>query len=306
MNKNPFWRLFGPLLLYWVIEFFARVIAEMAVLMPHMSEIIDFGSMSSSMTQDDIMNLAMQNMDKVNQIMEPYQVQIMVVIALCTVPLTLILFMRDRKRERILKLPQNQKAELKKYAEIIGLGAAAAIGLNALAQMANLAFYSAKYQETANAYGSAGFPVQLICLGIIIPVTEELMFRGVLFKRYRETGGFMGAAMCSALFFGLYHGNMVQFVYSFILGILLCYVYEKFGSFKAPVLLHIIANLATLVVGEMGAFTWMQSAPVRMGVTIIACAFVGSIMFVMIQKINQKPENTEPPKQNGATPDMFR
>ena len=50
------------------------------------------------------------------------------------------------------------------------------------------------------------------------------------------------AVMISALLFGLYHGNLVQGIYAFIMGCLLALVYEWTGSFVAPVLFHMIAN----------------------------------------------------------------
>ena len=45
----------------------------------------------------------------------------------------------------------------------------------------------------------------------------------------------------------LYHFNLVQGIYAFVLGILLCYVYEKYETILAPVLLHISANLTALI-----------------------------------------------------------
>lgn len=72
------------------------------------------------------------------------------------------------------------------------------------------------------------------------------MFRGVLYQRYRETRGFYYAAIWSALFFSVTHTNTVQMIYTFLLGILLCYIYEKFGSMKAPIMLHVVLNLGSL------------------------------------------------------------
>ena len=81
--------------------------------------------------------------------------------------------------------------------------------------------------------------VQIVGLGIVTPLAEELMFRGVLFGRCREQMGFYRAAIWSSLFFSMIHGNMIQMVYALALGMFLCYAYEKFGSLKASVLLHI-------------------------------------------------------------------
>jgi len=48
----------------------------------------------------------------------------------------------------------------------------------------------------------------------------------------------------SSLFFGCYHGNLVQAVYGSLLGLLIAYTYEKYKSFAAPVLFHAAANVS--------------------------------------------------------------
>lgn len=293
MNKNPeskqFWRLAGPILLFWVIEFVARFIIEMVVLVPHIGEIMDYSLFSGSMTQDDIMNLALQNGERIAGILQQYQIEILGGAVLFTIPLTLTLFLMDRKKEKVQLVPQNKKAGILSYLVILAFGAAACVGMSCLAIMTNLALMSDNYQIASAAFYSASIPVQVIVLGIIIPLTEELMFRGVLFKRYREQGSFVRAALYSSLLFSITHGNMVQFLYSFVLGMFLAYVYEKYGSFKAPAVLHITANMISVILTNTGSFTWLAASPLRMGIASIASAFIGSAMFVLIQKIDEKP-----------------
>lgn len=310
MNKNPgakqFWRVCGPILLYWLIEFAASTFAGLVVMLPHFGEFMRNMAEAGVQTQEQATELILQQYETMLNLVMKYQVEIMAAAALCTIPLTAYLFHADRKRERTLKLPVNKKAESWRYLEIIGLGAAICIGLNCLAVMTNLAFASAEYQETSEVFYSASVPVQYLCLGIIIPLTEELMFRGVLFQRYRERSKFLSAALYSTVLFSLTHGNMVQFLYTFILGFLLAYVYEKFGSFKAPVLLHIVANMTSLIMTNTGVFDWLLGKASRLGIVTVACAFVGSVMFVLIQRIDEKPEGIEIPQENQHTPDMFR
>lgn len=293
MNKNPeskqFWRLAGPILLFWVIEFAARFLIEVVVLVPHMGEIMDYRLFSSGMTQDDIMSLVLKNGEKVAGILQQYQIEILGGVALFTIPLTLTLFLMDRKREKTLLLPENKKAGIWSYSAILAFGVAVCIGMSCLSIMTNLALMSDNYQIASTAFYSASIPVQVIVLGIIIPLTEELMFRGVLFKRYREQGSFLRAALYSSLLFSITHGNMVQLLYSFVLGMFLAYVYEKYGSFKAPAVLHITANMVSVILTNTGGFNWLTANPVRMGIASIASAFIGSVMFVFIQKINEKP-----------------
>lgn len=308
MNKNPatkhFWRLFGPILLYWGIEFVVNLVAETVIMAPLMGEMMSSRlAEGGTFSQEDVLNLMTQTLELVSK----YQVQILAISAICTIPVTIHLFRADRKRERTLNIPVNKKASLGKYVQIIVLGIVACIGLNCLSVMTDIAFSSKTYQETSEAFYAASVPLQFLCLGIIIPLAEELMFRGVLYKRYREANKFLSAALYSTLLFSMTHGNMVQFLYTFILGIFLAYVYEKYGSFKAPVVLHIVANLTSLVLTNTGTFAWLSSSAFRMGMATVLCAFVGSVVFVLMQKIDEKPEGIEPPKEDDRiTPDMFR
>ena len=83
---------------------------------------------------------------------------------------------------------------------------------------------------------------RILCYEIVAPISEELIFRQVIYKRLRGISPVWVAVLISALLFGLYHGNLVQGIYAFIMGGLLALVYEWTGSFVAPVLFHMVAN----------------------------------------------------------------
>lgn len=85
--------------------------------------------------------------------------------------------------------------------------------------------------------------VQIIGIGLFVPFVEELVFRGLVYGKMRRLFSFRAAAAVSAALFALYHGNIVQLVYAFPMGLLLAWSYERWGSLSAPVLLHIGANL---------------------------------------------------------------
>ena len=80
---------------------------------------------------------------------------------------------------------------------------------------------------------------------LIAPITEEVLFRGVIYRRIRKLFGVRFAIVLSSIIFGLFHGNMVQFIYAFLVGLALAFVYERYGTLKAPMLFHIIANASS-------------------------------------------------------------
>ncbi|MCC6094393.1 MAG: CPBP family intramembrane metalloprotease [Eubacterium sp.] len=84
----------------------------------------------------------------------------------------------------------------------------------------------------------------LLVIGTVIlgPIAEEMIFRGMLYRRAEYyTGRWMGALIC-ALCFGIYHGNVIQFLYAFLLGFLLVWVYRKSGDLRVAVAAHMCVN----------------------------------------------------------------
>lgn len=310
MNKSPeskkFWRLFGPLFLYWGIEFVAQLIVELALIIPHAGEIVEAMEWKSTMSNEELQQVMLQMSVAMMKVIGRYQVQITAIVALCTIPMTWLLFRKDRKTERELNLPVNKKAPVQKYIWLLVLGAVMCVGCTSLATMTNLALASESYQETSEVFFSAGFWVQIFCLGLIVPVSEELLFRGVIYKRMRERSGFLRSALSVSFLFSLFHTNIVQMIYAMGLGMLLAYAYEKYGSFKAPVVLHVTANMVSILCTEAGLFDWLVRSPGRMAMAVVFCAFLGAVMFVMIQRIEEKPDMPEEPKEEKITPDMFR
>lgn len=82
----------------------------------------------------------------------------------------------------------------------------------------------------------------LLLYGVLTPVIEELIFRRVFFKLLCTYVLTPAAGAASAVIFGLYHGNAVQFIYAFIFGLLLAYCYWRFDSLLSPIMIHGAAN----------------------------------------------------------------
>ena len=119
-----------------------------------------------------------------------------------------------------------------------------------------------------------------------MPTCEELVYRGLVYKRLRYTSPFWAAALYSSLVFAFTHGNLVQGLYGFIMGMMFCYVYEKYGSVKAPILAHITANILSVVGTQFQWFDWLFEDPMRVGISTVLCAFIASSIYVMIQRLN--------------------
>ena len=95
------------------------------------------------------------------------------------------------------------------------------------------------------------FFMQILCTVLILPLTEELVFRGLGYWRIRRELPFWGAAVLSAVYFGLYHGNIYQGIYACFLGFLLAVLLERTDSFFAVWAFHAAANLISVTANAM-------------------------------------------------------
>ena len=77
--------------------------------------------------------------------------------------------------------------------------------------------------------------------GILAPISEEILFRGLIQKRLMPYGKKF-AILCSAFTFGIFHGSLLQSPYAFLVGLVLGYVAAEYSIGWAMVL-HMINNL---------------------------------------------------------------
>ena len=94
--------------------------------------------------------------------------------------------------------------------------------------------------------------VQLLCTGFVIPLAEELLFRAVGYRNLRRELSVSGAAVVSALWFALFHGNPVQGTYAFLTGLCLALLFEWTDSLRAVWSFHAAAILVSLAATELG------------------------------------------------------
>lgn len=86
------------------------------------------------------------------------------------------------------------------------------------------------------------FVLMLFLIGIFGPFCEELVFRGVIFRGYKNSGSVFWSIFWSALLFGLMHLNFNQAAYAIALGIMLGLLVEATGSLWSSAIAHMFFN----------------------------------------------------------------
>ena len=146
------------------------------------------------------------------------------------------------------KEENKQPLHKKDIAGMIILGAVLGLGLNYLFAILGFTESGENYRQVAQA--QLGLPLWLgiVFYGILSPVVEELVFRGIVFRFLKRQMETLAAVIGTALLFGGFHGNIVQMIYGSLMGIVLAICYEKYGKLGAPVLVHSAANIAVYTV----------------------------------------------------------
>ena len=178
-----------------------------------------------------------------------YYLYISIAICLVTIPLLVLIISADRKRElrEEFSLEQWERSAPWGYALCFLCGASACVVLNHVLIYSGLySLLEQSYEETAQVLFKGDLLTELISVGILTPVAEELIFRGLIYRRLRWQMSAGYAVFLSAILFAVFHGNLLQGIYSFVIGMLLAFTYERTHSLLAPVLVHVGANLVSV------------------------------------------------------------
>jgi len=79
----------------------------------------------------------------------------------------------------------------------------------------------------------------------VAPFTEEIIFRGLLYKSLRKETSFIIAVVLNSLIFALFHNTLFTLAGIFILGCILSILFEKKNSIWPSVGLHFFNNFFT-------------------------------------------------------------
>lgn len=147
------------------------------------------------------------------------------------------------------------------------------------------------FNTEMGAFENGDYIWMLLEVSIIGPMVEELLFRGLVFHFVERDTGKEGAAIfISALLFGIWHGIFVQGVYTFLIGLVLGYLYAKTRKLIWPFLVHLVNNFSgTLPPGFDGEY-----ANMLVNLASLICIPVLFILLWRMEKNTKQIEKTLP------------
>lgn len=161
-----------------------------------------------------------------------------------------------------------------KYFYAAAFGALGAIFFNLLLELSRL-------PELFPASGTIGAAVKngnpllhFLSVCLLIPIAEELVFRGFGYFGLRRLFSPVSAGVLTAVLFGVFHGNAPQTLYGFCMGLLLAHTAESFQNITALLFFHWAANItAFTLLGNPAGQQLIYSIPF-LGLSGIGCAWL--------------------------------
>ena len=131
----------------------------------------------------------------------------------------------------------------------VGLALATVLAALVMSALLEPIFHGADAQGVAPDHGRppgfsalAGVLLAYLAVGVVGPVVEELLFRGLLTAGVRRRFGALRTALFTAALFAVAHFIPRVMPAVFLLGLALAFVYERMGSTAPGVLVHCLYN----------------------------------------------------------------
>ena len=254
------WKSLYPVLLYMAIQFIVGIFYSIGLSVYAAYRGTDFADLSDYM------------MDRI----AVGTVIIVLLAALVTIPIYWWLYCRD--------IQWKLKAGLEDYFpltewlllwSVLGCGALALLG-NGFISLLPLAKWYESYEEVSDALYTGSIWLRMVSIGLFGPVVEELSMRGLMYQRFRSELRLRPAAAVfwSALVFGVFHGNVIQGIYAFLIGLYFAWLMERTQQILVPIVGHMSANLFVVLLEETNAMEWIYGSMQNFLLSMLFCAIV--------------------------------
>ncbi len=126
---------------------------------------------------------------------------------------------------------------------------------------------------------------------IVAPVTEELLVRGLVLKNLSRVSQRLGIFL-SAFLFGLMHENLLQFLFTFPLGILLAYITIRHNSLTPAIIVHMAVNTAGVMISLCERFLSQGSMRIVNISYTLGVFLIGAVALLYLLFSERLPDQT--------------
>lgn len=140
-------------------------------------------------------------------------------------------------------------------------------------------------QSWWDAYNAASAPLDqtnaltIVAAVIVAPLTEELLFRGLVFTRVSRAFGVYFGMVASSLIFGFMHGTAIWFIYTALFGLVITFVFVRSRSLVYPILFHLSFNLTSFIFSDsISIYVMIVSAVIFVAALILIISMSNKVI----------------------------
>ena len=160
---------------------------------------------------------------------------------------------------------------------------------------------------SSTSFGS--FVLSVFSLAVIPAIGEELIFRGVVFNGLRKHYSLTSSILISSLLFALMHLSLQQFVYPFLLGMIMAWIVARTGSIVCSMVVHFVNNFFVILQSYLyKIYGFSLALPSTWWYYLVAIGLlltVGGIILLLDKYYFKKQSNNDVERDENEKPSKF-
>lgn len=270
---------FCPPIIYLFITMFVEVVAD----------IIIFVRQAKSTSNSNSFISSYKFMDNITNNLDKYSYLITFISAAIAIFIFGYYYFGHKNTYEAYKLSKVfTSLKVNDYFNLAIIGAIGSVGLSRFVSMLPLDNIIGNYENTSNALLSGNIILQIVSLGIVVPIAEELIYRGLLFNGLTKVIDAKYAIFVASLVFGVFHYNLLQGTYTFLLSLILICVYMRYKCILAPIIIHACANIVAVISSYFGISSFLNRNIWIYLLIMVVELVIGVISFEVIMKEDLK------------------
>lgn len=196
---------------------------------------------------------------------------------------------RQEKKSSLWAFSGFRRIGMRQIGLFIGLGMLLSLMFGYILQLDILGQLAVSHEQKVTSELTSGSILLVwITAGILAPLLEEIMLRGIVLRTLHHVYSLATAVVAQAILFALLHTHPYQMAYAFLLGLLFAWAALRTRSLWAAILMHIAFNSTTILI--IHAIREYASVELLVGSTVFAVLLIGIGLF----PAGKKPQGRAP------------
>lgn len=184
----------------------------------------------------------------------------------------IVMLLTKQNMIKIIKL--DSKISLLHIGVCIACGIGLNMAINGLLSITQIVNLFPEYKKVISSIVNHQFYITLLCVGILIPICEEILYRGILLNKLRDGYSVFVTIIIQSILFGISHMNVIQGMYAFVLGVFFGYIVIWTGSLLSSIIMHIVINSISVIISHtdqlnMGGYSMLPFTVVGIIISVI-------------------------------------